>query len=71
MTSSTCTTKKVGFSRIYMNHSGIKKARIWLKMRAFLIILGFSRILIWWRRGDLNPRPSARGLKIYMFSVVY
>jgi len=34
----------------------------------------FSRVYwssIWWRRGDLNPRPSVRGLEIYMFSVVY
>ena len=27
--------------------------------------------LNWWRRGELNSRPSARGLQIYMFSIVY
>jgi len=34
----------------------------------------FSRVYwssIWWRRGELNPRPSVRGLRLYMHSVVY
>ena len=36
-----------------------------------IAIIGWLRKLNWWRRGDLNPRPSVRGLRLYMFSVVY
>jgi hypothetical protein len=48
-----------------------KKALIY---RAFRTSLDVSRVRwsgIWWRRGDLNPRPSALFLRVYMHSVVY
>lgn len=32
---------------------------------------GSMGLFVWWRRGDLNPRPSVRCLWLYMFSVVY
>jgi len=35
------------------------------------LLYKYNITLSWWRRGDLNPRPSARGLEIYMLSVVY
>jgi len=48
-----------------------KKAQKYWALRTSM---EFSRVYwssIWWRRGELNPRPSVRGLRLYMHSVVY
>jgi len=44
-----------------------KKARKSLDIQAFLVFLGSIETFVWWRRGDLNPRPSALPPRLYMF----
>jgi len=39
--------------------------------QGFKDFVGLAWSSIWWRRGELNPRPSVRGLRLYMHSVVY
>ena len=47
-----------------------KKARNNWDFRAFLVLLGCLETLDWWRRRELNPRPSVLCLWLYMFSIV-
>jgi len=70
----TDTIKILGFSKSSVEAYGVSIHKKALIYRALRISMGFSRVhwsSIWWRRGDLNPRPSVRDLEIYMLSVVY
>ena len=51
-----------------MEYRRYKKARKSLEIRAFLVFFGSGETLVWWRRGDLNPRPPALRPRLYMFS---
>ncbi len=48
-----------------------KKARKRLRIRAFLEVLNNLKTWLWWRRRDLNPRPSALRPRLYMFRSAY
>lgn len=42
----------------YTGHEDMKKARFYAGFITLLDFLGWYKIIKWWRRRELNPRPE-------------